>query len=170
MIWKDIPGYEGLYQVSSDGKVRSLDREQPHSRYGTQKLKGKELYQSVTEQGYHYVKLCKGNNQKTHRVNVLVYESFIGKRKDGYVVDHIENDRRFDNSLDNLQLITQRENILKDSKTNFIGAYSKKTKSGKVRWYSRIKIDGKDRYLGTYDTEIEAHKSYINKLSELKHI
>jgi hypothetical protein len=161
-IWKVIPGYEN-YEVSNLGRVRSIDRTIKHAKYGLQKRKGKILYQSV-DRGYCYVKLCKENSEKIVRVSVLVYEVFIGERKIGHVVDHIDNNRRLDNSVSNLQLLTNRQNVTKDSKLKLTGAYKRRNK-----WYSRIQIDGQDLYLGTFNTEIEAHEAYLNKLKQIEH-
>ena len=161
--WKDIPGYKGYYQVSNLGQVRSLDREIPHKKYGTQKRKGKILSNRKSNNGYYHVMLI----NKNHRVNKLVYETFVGKVKEGNVVDHINNNERQNNSLQNLQEITHRENLSKDKKTNLTGAYKDKRCNS---YYSKIRIGDKQIYLGSFDTEEKAHQAYINKLKELQHI
>lgn len=165
-IWKDISGYEGLYQISNLGRVKSLDRKVPHKRYSIQMRKGCILKFSCNHQGYYTVKLNSNNKSKSYRVNKLVYETFVGKVKNGYVVDHIDNEQRQNNSLTNLQEITFRMNVSKDTKNNLTGAYYRKDRG---YWYSRININKKDVYLGKFDTEEQAHQAYINKLKEIEH-
>ena len=75
-IWVDIKGYEGLYQVSNLGKVRSVDREVIRNGRIT-KLKGKVLKQNVDSKGYLCVNLSKENKTKTVRVHRLIAIAFI---------------------------------------------------------------------------------------------
>ena len=170
MIWRDIPGYEGLYQVSSDGKVKGLERYVSHWRGGLRKYKEKELSQSIEKVGYKCVALCKDGKMRTYRVHTLIAMAFLKHNPCGYniLVDHINNNR-LDNRLDNIQLVDCRTNSSKDrivGTSGFRGVI--KTKNG--RYKSRI-IDKKVTYnLGTFDTPEQAHQAYINKLSELKHI
>ena len=170
MIWRDIPGYEGLYQVSFDGRVKGLERYVNHWRGGLRKYEEKELSQATEKVGYKCVSLCKEGKMRTHRVHVLIAMAFLKHKPCGYniLVDHINNNR-LDNRLDNIQLVDCRTNSSKDRKissSGFRGAH--KTKSG--RYISRI-IDNKVVYkLGTFDTPEEAHQAYVNKLNELKHI
>jgi hypothetical protein len=166
-IWRDIPGYEGLYQVSSEGRVRSLDREQPHSRYGIQRLKGKEISPTIQTGGYIGLGLHKKGSVKSYPIHKLVAIVFLDHEPSGQdvVVDHINNDKS-DNRLCNLQLISSRENSSKDRKPNsgFTGVY--KRKNG--RYVSKI-YDKKSICLGTYDTPQEAHEAYMNKLRDIEH-
>lgn len=104
--WKDVVGYEGLYQVSDLGRVKSLPRNT---------TKGLILKPYISKHnGYSYVSLCKGNNSKTHRVHVLVMNAFLPiKKVDGYdkehTIDHIGGDKT-NNQLSNLEWVSQREN------------------------------------------------------------
>ena len=104
--------------------------------------------------------------QKNH---VLVAMAFLGHVRNGHVivVDHINNNIS-DNRLENLQLITQRQNSSKDKNgysSKYVGVYLKK-KSGK--WIAQIIINKKHNYLGIFNTEIEAHKAYEKALSRIK--
>lgn len=108
-IWKDIPGYEGYYQVSNCGRVRSLDREVPGC-YGTSQIKrGKILKHDVVRSGYHHIRLCKLGIKEGWYVHRLVALAFIGPRRDGMHCAH--NDGRPDNNcVENLRYCTPSEN------------------------------------------------------------
>ena len=114
-IWKPIPEYEGKYEVSNAGRVRSLDRSvwchgQTKAGYFSHK-KGRELRPGLASTGYPCVVLWRGNTQKVH---VLVALAFLGPCPVGCEVRHIDGSR--DNPrADNLQYGTRKENI-EDSK------------------------------------------------------
>ncbi len=116
-IWKDIKGYEGFYQVSSYGRVKSLSRTIWNNANGGfwQTLNEKIL--SLFEQGsvprkYVAVRLIKDGTNKRVMVHRIVAEHFIGEIPDGMVVNHIDNDPK-NNRVDNLEIITPSENIQK---------------------------------------------------------
>lgn len=111
-IWKDIKDYEGLYQVSNFGNVRSLNRHITRSDGVKYFKKGRLLVQAVNNDGYHTIKLCKKGKQKTTRIHQLVAQEFLTKPNDGrvYEVNHIDCNRT-NNRLDNLEYLTHYENI-----------------------------------------------------------
>lgn len=115
-IWKDIEGYEGKYQVSNFGRVRSLNYNQ----------KGivKELKLVKHSRGYRYVSLRKDGQTQHYFVHRLVYETFIGPIPDGMVVNHIDEDKT-NNRVDNLNLLSAKEN------TNWGTAIKRMSKSHK---------------------------------------
>ena len=108
-IWKDIEGFEGIYQVSNLGKVRSLDRYVNtailHSKL--KKTKGRILKQSCNIHGYSFVSL--GKKPKPYSVHRLVAKTFIPNPKNKEFVDHI-NTVRTDNRVENLRWATRSEN------------------------------------------------------------
>lgn len=166
-IWKDVPGYEGLYEVSNLGNVKGLNRTVNHPYSGHITLKERILKLGIGSCGYKIAVLCNGN-KKTFNAASLVAMAFLGHKPDRYkiVVDHV-NAVRTDDRLENLQLITQRENASKDRKGN--------SKYTGVCWHSRdkiwqtnIRINGKLKYLGRFKTELEASKAYQNELAYLK--
>lgn len=154
--WKPIKNYEGLYEVSNLGRVKSLRR-------------NKIMNVFFDSRKYIIVSLRKDSIRKTFRVHSLVAESFLNHVRNGkmdLVIDHI-NDNPSDNRLENLQIITQRENSCKTQ-----GKYTSKYKgvcwySRDKKWVSRIHIDGKTIVLGYFTTEEEAHRAYQNKLKEI---
>lgn len=96
--FKEIPGYEGLYQVSDYGAVRSL-------KFG----KVRYLRNVKTCDGYERICLCRDGKEKRFSVHRLVWEAFVGQIPDGYEIDHI-NTVRDDNRLSNLRVVTSKEN------------------------------------------------------------
>jgi len=111
--WRDVPGYEGLYQVSDQGRVKSVDgiRFNGHVRH---LFKGRVLSQAGKTARYYHVVLSKDCKLKTRKVHELVAEVFLppcpGKRgRAGWHIDHINNDPK-DNRAVNLQWLTHRDN------------------------------------------------------------
>lgn len=109
--WRDIAGYEGLYQVSNLGRVRSLDRVVPHARYGHQPIKGDLLLPGKNRDGYLGVGLHKNGKKKRARVHKLVAEAFIGPCPDGMEVCHGVKGNQV-NTVANLRYDTHKNNAL----------------------------------------------------------
>lgn len=110
--WEDIPDYEGLYQVSDMGRVRSLDREvECVTRRGTtyvRKLKGRVLRPAENGRSGHLaVLLSREGCQETKAVASLVMAVFYGPRPDGHVIEH-RNGLIHDNNLGNLRYVSDR--------------------------------------------------------------
>ena len=124
-------------------------------RYGNRVIKGQEHggYLRVTH---------KNKNYRIHRVAWALY---YGSFPEGHL-DHLNGDRK-DNRINNLRIVTNRENNLNKSshrKGRLPGTF--KTPSGS--WVSQIGIKGATKYLGTFKTEAEAHAAYLKKLTELE--
>lgn len=155
-VFKPIPGFEG-YEVSNLGNVKSLKYKKP-------KILKQQL--SRKKDGYYQVSLSIGV-RKQKKVHQLVAMAFLNHIPNRYtkVVDHVNNINT-DNRLENLQIISQRENCSKDKK----GATSRYTGVRKKhnKWEASIKIKGKDIYLGTYNTELEASNTYQKELTKIK--
>ena len=109
-IWKDIPNYEGLYQVSNLGRVKSLERFRKGKNGSLASVKEKILKSSMLNSGYYIIGLTKQSILKFYYVHRLVWESFNGSISEGYEINHL-NEKKFDNRLENLNLMTHRENI-----------------------------------------------------------
>lgn len=168
-IWKDIPNYEGIYQVSNFGNVKSLSRLMNKGK-AIFVSKEKIMSKHINKDGYYCVTLKKDKKSRTNKNHQLVAIAFLNHTPDGtlkLVVDHI-NDNRLDNRLENLQIITQRENVFKTQ-----GKYSSKYKG--VNWYKKynkwrasININGKSKHLGYFTNEYDAHVAYQKALDEIK--
>ena len=165
-IWKDVPNYEGIYQVSNLGRVKSMPRKMIKGR-AVFISKEKQLKFSLEGGGYHQVMLCNGH-KKIHKVHKLVAITFLNHVPSKYkiIVDHINNNK-LDNRLENLQLISQRENTSKDRKngaSRYIGVTWNKKRN---KWQAQIIINNKNINLGCYINEYDAHLAYQNKLKEI---
>lgn len=120
MVWKDIEGYEGLYQVSDTGEVRGLDRKTTGNRHRT--IKGTVLKKGKTTTGYWLVVLSKDGKSKTHKVHRLVAKAFIENPLGKPNVNHIDNNP-LNNNVSNLEWCTQSENVAHAYR---IGAHKKR--------------------------------------------
>lgn len=124
-VWKDIPGYEGLYQVSSLGRVKSLGRYVYTN--GTPRLR-KELFlkQHVSKSGYVRTALSKDGRTVSFSIHRLVAMAFLPNPENKPAVDHI-NAIRTDNSVNNLRWATHFENA---NNPLTIKAHSESQKNG----------------------------------------
>ena len=105
-IWKDIKGFECLYQASNLGKIKSLERIDVLGR----RVKEKILKPLITRKGYYRVALCKNSKVRFYSVHRLVWLAFNGAIPENMQVNHI-NEIKTDNRLSNLNLMTPKENI-----------------------------------------------------------
>jgi hypothetical protein len=157
-IWKDIPNYEGLYEVSNLGNVKSLN----YNNTCKQKLL-KPIYNT-----YLKVHLCKNGQQKLMTIHSLVAISFLNYKSGGYnvIVDHIDNNK-LNNRLDNLQLTSTRHNTSKDKKgysSKYVGVTWFKQSS---KWRALIHVNGKKKHLGLFICELAASNAYQKELKQL---
>ncbi len=157
-IWKDIPTFDGIYQASNLGRIRSL-------KFNKEKI----LSQRINRSGYYQLALHYNKQQKTHSTHKLIAMAFLchNPKESKLVVDHI-NDLKTDNRIENLQLVTQRFNVCKTQ-----GRYSSKYKGvhwdyQRLKWRSGIFVNGKLKSLGRFDCELKAHLAYQNKLKEIE--
>jgi hypothetical protein len=156
-IWKDIPNYEGIYQVSNFGRVKRIK-------------KGKEeSFKNVKPHpnGYIYNQLSKKGKLFSFCVHVLVCMAFKGYNptKNRYIhIDHIDGNK-LNNFESNLQIISARENNLKSRKRK--SKYYGVTQLKNGRWQARIENRGIRKSLGCFDTDELASIAYQKALSEL---
>ena len=108
--WRAIPGYEGLYEASSMGRVRSLDKVVPHLRYGAYTIRGKTLKLStLNKYGHLRVGIYSEGRQRVRLVHHLVLETFVGPRPEGACCRHLDGDPG-NNRPENLKWGTMQEN------------------------------------------------------------
>ena len=156
-IWKDIPGYEGIYQASTEGRIKSLKRKD-------------ELIMNppMDKQGYRVVKL----NNKTRSAHQLIAITFLNHIPDGHklVIDHI-NGIKSDNRLENLRIVTQFQNMLYYRESlDIIGSSNYKGISFYKRdskWRANINYNGTQKHIGYFDSELEAHGAYLDEFKRL---
>ena len=125
--WRPILGWEGKYEVSNLGNVRSLPRVVQRSDGETRRLSGRMLRPGTSKGRDKYLRvgLCRNGELCMHKVHLLVAEAFIGPRPDGLVCRHL-NDDPADNRVENLRWGTVSENQY-DSVRNKHHCQSKKT-------------------------------------------
>lgn len=109
-IWKDVQGYEGEYQVSNLGRVKSLDKTVYVKNNNTAVKHGKVL-KARECQGYYYVCLSSKNIKKMCRVHILVAKAFVQNFKNKKTVNHI-NGNKLDNRAENLEWLSIKENLV----------------------------------------------------------
>jgi len=109
-VWKDIPNYEGYYQVSNLGRVKGLKRTVP-LMYGRYRVNNEKIIKlPIDSHGYLKCSLCKNGIATTEKAHALVAIAFLGHIPNGniIVIDHI-NGCKTDNMVSNLQIVTHRE-------------------------------------------------------------
>ena len=133
-IWKDIEGFEGYYQVSNFGKVRSLDRIIKNGETSTYLKRGMMLKQFVDSTGaYWMVSLVKNNKSSTKSVHRLVAKAFIPNPDNKPQVGHkdektLKNSGECNNHVDNLEWVTSSENTRHAIKNNHLVAWGNEPK------------------------------------------
>ena len=101
-VWKNIEGYEKLYQISNFGRVKSLN----YNRTGKEKI----LKPSKDKDGYLHVGLCKNGKAKFFRVHRLVCSAFLENPENLPQVNH-KDENKENNHVDNLEWVSPKENI-----------------------------------------------------------
>lgn len=155
----DIPGYEGEYQISNLGNVKSF------KRYP----EGVVLRPGLDKDGYLVIILYNNNERKGYKVHKLMAMTFLNHIPDGSMsicVDHINNNK-LDNRVDNLQLMSNRENSSKDrtgGTSKYVGVYWDKSCS---KWKTNIYINNKNIHLGLFNDELEAFNVYQRALNNI---
>jgi len=157
-IYKTIPEYEN-YQISNKGNVKRTYKN------GNEKI----LKQIIDTHGYKHINISKHSKTKTIKIHKLIAITWLNHKPNGHkkVIDHIDGNK-LNNELENLQILTNRENIIKGERCK-----NNKVKSIGVNkcykgYQAKISIKGKQIHLGTYMHESQAAWVYNNALNKLK--
>lgn len=106
--WRDIVGYEGLYQISNMGRVKGLPR---ISHFGnrTKRIPTRILKPTISKRGYYVIGLSKDSKTKTYTIHRLLMKAFVPNPENKRAIDHIDTNK-LNNSLSNLRWCTDKEN------------------------------------------------------------
>lgn len=152
-VWKPVVGYEGIYEVSNLGRIKSIPRN------GTANFE-RILKPSKSNVGYFHLSFSKNNIIQTKNIHVVVAEAFLNHvSKKGIVVDHIDNNKT-NNKLDNLRILSHRENIIRGNRSN-----TKNNNIYKVKDKYRVIVLSK--HIGYYNTIEDAINSRDNALKNI---
>jgi hypothetical protein len=158
-VWTDISNFDGLYQISVFGNVKSF--------HGKEKI-----IKKIIRSEYYYVNLWKNGKQCRIDVHQLMAITYLNHIPCGMklVINHIDGNK-LNNYLSNIEIVTNRANTstcFRKNKNSFtskyVGVYWHKTYK---KWISRIRTNGNHKYLGSFDLEIEASNAYQYELSKL---
>ena len=108
-IWKPIKGFEGAYEVSTLGNVRSVDRIVIYPKGGIRLRKGRELSQATNRKGYKCVVLCTQNTRKNYTVHRLVAETHVPNPSNLPCINH-KDEITTNNNVSNLEWCTHKYN------------------------------------------------------------
>lgn len=150
-IWKDIIGYEGIYQISNQGRVKNIKLNlirNPH----------------LSDRGYHIINLRNKKISKTVRIHRLVAIHFLLNPENKEHVNHLDFNP-LNNCVENLEWVTNRENSyhyhmnnLNKKSSKYIGVHFSKSHN---KWVSNIRFQGKRYRLGSFNTQEEAYQARI---------
>lgn len=171
-IWVPVKGYEGIYDVSNYGRVKSISTGKI-GKGGRKSIKVEKILRPIIDD-YGYYRCCfrKDGAAKHKRVHSLVAIAFCGHIPNGrkQVVNHIDGDK-LNNNSSNLESVTHRANVSTCFRKNqdkftskYVGvSWSKEYK----KWKAQITINMKAIALGSFDSEIEASNAYQKRLSTI---
>jgi hypothetical protein len=162
-IWKDIPDYEGYYQVSNLGRIKSFSNKS--------KSRDRVLKYSYTNDGYRKVDLYKETKRKTYNIHQLVAIAFLNHVPNGtnLVIDHINHNKE-DNRVYNLRVVSNQYNLSRSGNkksgrkpsvdhTDYKGVYKFNGK-----WKSRVKRGKNYISIGVFDTKEEAKEAFLKAI------
>lgn len=154
--WRDIKGYEGYYQVSNMGRVRSVDRDIRNTgNIGETKIshyKGRVLIQGRRNKGYLGVILTKNSKQKSYAVHRLVAQAFIPNPNNLPQVNHKDEDKT-NNCVENLEWCDCKYNI------NYGSWRKKQSESHKGKYAKKIvQLSKSGRFIRIFDSITDAEK------------
>lgn len=141
-IWKDVTGYDGIYQVSNLGNVRSLPLTRKMKNGVERSYEGKMLNPSESKDGYLVVDLSVDGKRKTTKIHRMVAEAFVNNPLNLPVVNH-KNENKHDNRASNLEWCSIRYNLRYGT--------TQKRRAHKIGWKVRM-FSEEGKYIKTFAT------------------
>ena len=165
-IWKDITDYEGLYQISNLGRVKSIERVTTKGNGFDYNINEIIMKPNFRDNGYLSIKLCKDSKYTQFDIHRLVGFHFIKNENDITThnqINHINKEDYQNNKYTNLEWVSNRENsshnkIGKNFKSKFIGVSWEETHK---KFRCRIQINGKQESIGESINEIDVAEVYL---------
>jgi hypothetical protein len=150
--WKAIPGYEGYYEISTLGNVRSVERT-VKGRWGAHKIGARIMKQQVSYDGYLKVSLCKDCEQETVNTHILMALAFLEKPAGKDQIDHCDRNPK-NNVITNIRWVDAKEN----SANRILTTKSKSGEKFIYKQYNRYSVSMSNpyRYVGIFGTLEEA--------------
>ena len=171
-IWKPVSGYEGLYEVSNKGRVKSL----PRTSSDGKPVIGKIRKLSVSTNGYLQLSLSKNGINTIYRVHRLVAEAFLPNPDKKYAVNH-KDETRTNNCVENLEWMSSKENCNYGTRNTRLRDQKHEIYQGRRRgvawhirhnkWRAALRISKKMLHLGYFDNKEEAYQAFYNKYIEI---
>ena len=153
--WLPIKNYEGFYEVSDTGLVRSVDRISRHKHF----IKGRVLKSTPGGRGYLEVSLSKNDVKKTFSVHQLVANTFIDNTDNKPQVNH-KDENKLNNNVSNLEWVTCAENL----------SYGTRTKRAVVKTYHPVVSIHKSGFMRLFKSQTEASKRLNVSLGNLNSV
>lgn len=148
-IWKSVKGFEGAYEVSNLGKVRSVDRIVVYPDGKPRLKKGKELSQATSRGGYNAILICTQKERKNYLVHRLVAEAFIPNPENLPCINH-KDENKHNNCVENLEWCTHQYN-------NNYGEHTKKI----AKHFARpvIQLDMNGNFIARFESSWDAQRA-----------
>ena len=155
--WRPVVGYEGLYEVSNTGQVRSLDRYVKYSNGRIHLYKGKVLSPGIKPDGYLLINLCCNGKHNTIRVHRLVTEAFLPNPDNLPEVNHKDEDKT-NNRVENLEWCDYVYNNNYGTKPERLS----KSKIGRIPWNKGVPMSEEIKIKLRGRTFSEEHRKHLS--------
>lgn len=159
-IWKPVVGYEGMYEVSNKGRVRSLERKVPYKAHGKDLIRTQysRMLALCNKDGYKQVSLWKDGKEKRWRVHRLVAFAFIPNPENKPFINHLD-ETRDNNCVENLEWCTAAENLA-------YGTARERGRQTQIRGWAEgkyhTKISDRSRRFGKYTKDGELLETFMS--------
>ena len=158
-IWKDVVGYEGIYEVSSVGRIRSVDRF-VIEKSGREKFIHGVLLRQANNRGYKVVCLFRSSKGRMALVHKILATAFIQNTSNLPYIDHIDRNRA-NNTVANLRYTTRGGNTVNSSKIKYTNKeLTSNFKGVSLRKNGKWNVNVGGVYRGLFNTEVEAATHY----------